>query len=228
MPHVNKIIFRKMRREFARFPNLDVSETVKLGKVGFFDNRRAFFNWKTSLDRLNLFISEEPRDDKFPICDELYTSYGGVETQFRVTEEKFGTADFLFRKKYAVAAQAIGTESKALDIDSLEQQIVKGINNGSLKWNKKWVVVTEVFVASAFSLLVGSSSGGMASVRTNIPITQLGFNIADPNLSLSISGAKQMGKQIIARRNVVPFFRVHRVCGNWKSGKLSLEPYGRN
>ena len=54
MPYRRAQAFREMKKQFDRIPNVELAERIRLGKIGFFDSRRAKFNWRTSLKTLKI------------------------------------------------------------------------------------------------------------------------------------------------------------------------------
>lgn len=225
MPFKNVQAFREMKNQFDRIPNIDLTQHIKLGKIGFFDSHRAEFDWRTSLGTLKIKTAPTPKSDFPPVVDILYTTAGAVSCEFGIEEEKIGSVNFKFSRAYSLAAQADGMTSQGFEIDELENDILNHIKAGK-KWERKWVVVTQVFKSPSFSLLIGSGKKSEVKICTKVPVETSGFNIADPKLRLVIAKAKWMAYSTLAKQNVTPFFKLHKLKGDWKNKKLNLEPYG--
>lgn len=226
MPYRRAQAFREMKKQFDRIPNVELAERIRLGKIGFFDSRRAKFNWRTSLKTLKIKTEPVPMSDFPPVIDELYTTEGAVSYEFGLDEKNIGSVNFKFSKAYSLAAQSIAMVSQGFEIDKLEEDILDYIRAGK-EWQRKWVVVTQVFTSPSFSLLIASGKKSEVKIGTKVPVEASGFNIADPKLNLVVTKAKWMAYRTLAKQNVTPFFKLHKLKGDWNNKKLNLEPYGR-
>jgi hypothetical protein len=228
MPYSRELAFRKMRSEFDRFPNIELVEKIELGQIGFFNSRRAVFNWRTSLKTLGINFTPKSMGDLPPIINEVYTSDDAVDYEFSLDANNFGKATFKFDKSYSLATQSIDLTSKGYEIDKLQNDILRAIQGGT-KWEQDWVLVTQVFTSPSFSLLIASGRTSEADITTQVPISATGFNIADPSLNLTLTRSKRMAYRSLGRQDVTPFFRVHKFKGDWSNLRsLRLEPYGRD
>lgn len=225
MPYKHVRAFREMKNQFNRIPNVDLTEHIKLGKIGFFNSRRAEFDWRTSLKSLRIKTDPTPKSDFPPVIDELYTTEGAVSCEFGTEENKIGYVNFKFNYAYSLAAQANDMTSQGFEIDELENDILDFIRAGK-NWERNWVVVTQVFTSPSFSLLIASGNKSEVKICTKVPVEVTGFNIADPKLNLVVTKAKWMSFSTLAKRNVTPFFKLHKLKGDWRNKKLNLEPYG--
>jgi hypothetical protein len=229
MPYSRELAFRKMRNEFGRFPNIELVEQVELGQIGIFNSRRTVFDWRTSLKSLGIDPIFQPRSDLPPIMNEVYTSDDAVDYEFGINGNNFGKATFKFDKSYSLATQSTDMTSYGFEIDQLQDSILDAIKKNKIKkWEKNWVVVTQVFTSASFSLLISSGWKSEAEISTQVPVTTMGFNIADPSLELTCTRSKRMAYRSLGRQNVTPFFRLHKLKGDWDSLDLRLEPYGRD
>ncbi len=216
--------FREMKKQFDRIPNVELTERIELGRIGFFDSRHIRFDWVTSLESLNINAEPIKKSDFPPVVNILYTTEGAVSYEFGLDAKNIGFANFKFSKAYSLAAQANDMTSRGYEIKKLEKDILDYIK-AEKEWERKWVVVTQVFTSPSFSLLIASSKKSEAKICTKIPVEGPGFNIADPKLDLVITSAKWMAYRELAQQNITPFFRLHKLKGDWDN--LKLKPYGR-
>lgn len=222
-----KQVFKELRKEFDRFPNLELAQSIELGKIGFYDNRKTRFQWRTNLERLGINTQPKTFTSPIPCIDEIYTTFDAVECNFSLGVNSLGNAEFEFSKNYSIATQANDMSVFGYEIQELESDILQAINTNNLDWDKKWVVVTQIFNAPCFSLLVSGSRGSKASLSTSVPIKTAGFNIADSNLGIVTNGSRKMAYQSVAKTNVTPFFRIYKLKNQWQDN-WELRPYGRN
>ena len=227
MPYRRELAFRKLKREFDRFPNMDFVEPMNLGQIGIYNGRRANFNWRTNLSRFDISISPQRFNDLPPIIDEIYTSDDAVNYEFKVDDQKLGVASFSFSKSYSLASQAIDLITEGYEIRELEQLLLDKIRSREIEWEREWSIVTQVFKAASFSLLIASGKDGVAEIKTQKELASQFFNIADPNLDLVLTKSKKLAYRIIGKQNIIPFFRIHKFKGDWTKLNLKLEPYGR-
>ncbi len=227
MPRKRDQAFRKLRKVVNRIPNMDLVEPIELGQIAFFDSRKLTFEWITKLSNLGIFTKQKKITEELPIVDELYTSKGEVNFEFSLEEKNLGKAKFSFSKEYSLATQAMGMTTIGYEIKELESDILAAIESKKDIWDRKWVIVTQIYRSPSFTLLVASSNKSKATISTSIAIQGKVFNIADSKLGVNISNSNRMAYQIVGRKNVIPFFKIYQFKGSWKEMKIKLKPYGR-
>jgi hypothetical protein len=227
MPTRKEKALRKLRKEFNRFPNLDIAEPIELGQIGYIDSKKLTFEWRTRLSNLNIAAEQKNFIEELPIVDELYTSDAAVDFKFTLDAKNIGKAYFSFSKGYAIATQVVGMSTIGYEIDDLERSILDAIEKKKIEWDKKWVIVTQIFSSPSYTLLIASSGQSAAEISTSIPIEAETFNIADAQLGLKISQSTKMAYHIVGKENVIPFFKIYQLKGSWKDMMLKLMPYGR-
>lgn len=227
-----EIAFRTMRKAFERFPNIDLEEPVELGRVGFYDGRRCQFEWRTNLKTLGISPKVKKKMGVPPVVDRVYTTGESTCCKFSIEGSGVGAANFSFPRSNNLAAQAPDMTSSAYDIYDLETKIKIAIDKG-LIWDKNWVVVTHVYPADAYSILYSRSNKSEATIATAVPVKNEVFNIADPTLNISASYIFGEVMNSLAKKNVTPLFRIHKLKG-WGPKSTSevdvqsvtFEPYG--
>jgi len=226
MSFSKEIAFRIMKKEFDRFPNLELAETIELGQIGFYDSRKALFDWRTNLSSLGITISPKKNIDLPPIIDEVYTSEDSVKYEFSLEEGNLGKVFFSFSKKNSIVTQANEMRAQGYEISKLENLLLEYRKNGG-KWDEDWIVVTQTFNSPSFSLLISSGKNSHVEISTQVPIAKNVFNIADPKLDLAITKSHKLAFSSLAKQNVTPFFRVHKFSSTNSKSKTHLFPYGR-
>jgi hypothetical protein len=204
MGKIDKLYVREIRDNLDRFPVWPPYRKVTLGEVGFYNGRQSTFEWKHHLTDFGITLPSTDIENK---SGEFYTSEDAVSYAFSTTASKIGEATFEFARNAAVAARSQSLEIHSLPTGKLEQEIVKAIDGG-LKWNRSWVVVTEIYRATSFTALISSGKSSSATLVTSVPISAGTFDIADPTLGISLTSAKKLHYQSIAETAVEPFFNV--------------------
>jgi len=217
--------FRKIRKELDRYPNIGVVEPLSLGDIGFYNGRKAKFDWHSNMKNFKLSISPQKFNDPIHTADELYTSSNAVNYEFVLDEQNLGTAQFNLNKSYSLVSQAVDLTTERYEISELEKLLLEKIRSKEIKWNPKWVIITQVYKSPSFSLIVSGGKDGYAAIKTNTKLNQRFFNIADSSLNLTLSKSKQIAYNIIGKQNITPFFRIHKLKKNWKTNDLKLVSY---
>lgn len=221
MGKIDKLYVREIRNNLGRFPVWPPYRKVTLGAVGFYNGRRATFEWKHNLTDFGISL---PPVDVEPKSGELYTSEGAVAYAFSTTATKIGEATFNFSRNAAVAVRSQSLQIHSLPTGKLEKAIAQAIALG-LQWNRKWVIVTELYHATSFTALISSSKKSSAKLVTAIPITTTTFDIADPKLGISLTSSNKLHYQAIAETAVDPFFNVDTLVFP-ENGQPILKKYG--
>lgn len=226
---INRSLFRTLRDEFDRYPNLHLDEPVALGQVGVIDNAAGNFEWRTSLDTLGVKAPLLPGGPTPAIVNTAYTTGANTRCDFTLDAAGLGAADFDFQSQRSLATQALGMRTERYDIGLLEAALNAHIHAGNT-WNRDWVIVTQIHPAEAYTLLFSRSTDVEARIATQVPVSSPAFNIADPQLGLALTRSSGALYSVLAQADVVPYFRIHKLKG-WRGAgegqKLTLAPYGR-
>ena len=222
MSKVPKRYVREIRDNLGRFPIWPLVDDAPLGSIGFFSGRKAVFSWKGSVSAFGINLKATGGVKQI---SELYTSKGAVQFRFDVGLNSIGEAKFGFRQSGAVATQCYDLSLSSLPLAALETELVKRIKSGQIKWDKRWVVVTGIFASKSFTALISGGRRCTAELATKLPVTGIGFNIADPNLDIGIAAGDRMEYQAVAEKGIEPFIQVHCLAFP-KKGDPYLKPYG--
>jgi hypothetical protein len=218
--YIQRRLFEEIRDQLGWFPVWPVGANVQLGKVGFFHSRRKEFEWITSLEDLSINIQPVDSPRKF---DEMYATKSAVSCHFRIELMK-RIADFSFCRSNSLAAQGYDMQFLELPIKRLNDLLIQKINNQEIQWNYQWVILTQVFYAKGFSILMSGSSHSSASLSADLPINGgASFNIADVNLGIEASSYKGLAFQSLCKQGASPYFYVHKLL--WNHGKPHLRRY---
>lgn len=177
MAKINEIYVREIRDDLGRYPTWPPNQKPILGRIGFYNGRRAYFDWKHDLASLGVSL---PTPQVGNQVGEFYASKNAVSYKYSTSAAKLGEASFKFGRSGAIAARSNALEQIYLPIGPLEAAIVRAITSNKLKWNKDWVIVTAIYRAASYTALISSSKKCSASLSTSVPISGSAFDIADP------------------------------------------------
>jgi len=219
--------FRKLRREFGRIPNRELAERIYLGKIGLFDSRHATFDWRTNLESFGLNVKPVIDTGDLPIVNELYSSDSDISLDFSLTENKYGSVTVQFQNEYSIVTQAYELNTENYEIQALEEELNHKIINQGFHWDLNWIIVTQIYTCSSYTLLINSARDSKITINTGVPIAMTSFNIADPHLNLGIKSYRNMAYNCIGNKNVVPFFVMHQLKKVAGSNRYQLKRFGR-
>jgi hypothetical protein len=217
--HIQKRLFEEIRDQLGWFPVWPVGASIQLGQVGFFHSRHKEFEWVTSLDDLSIDV---PPASAQRVFDEMYATKAAVSCKFRIDINK-RFADFSFCRSNSLAAQGYEMKFLELPIKRLNDLLIQKISRQEIQWNYDWVILSQVFYATGFSVLMSGSNNCSASLAANLPDGGASFNIADVNLGIEASSYSNMAFQSLCKRGASPYFYVHKLIRN--NGRPYLRRY---
>jgi hypothetical protein len=209
---IQKKIFEEIRDKLGWFPTWPIGANAELGKVGFFHGRNKEFEWVTSLEDLSIDLQPAGSQRVF---DEMYATEAAVSCKFRVdpqANKRF--ADFSFGRRNSIAAQGYDMAFLELPINRLNELLVERISRGQLKWDYRWVILTQVFNATGYSALMAGSKNSSMSLAANIEAGVSSFNIANINLEIEAESHTNMAFQTLCKHGASPYFYVHKLIRN--------------
>jgi hypothetical protein len=115
-----------------------------------------------------------------------------------------------FSQENAILFKANGTLSPSIrDQIKLGKEIIERFKQG--KWNKDWVVITELVKADSATIIISSSSNGKIELKAKADISATGLDIADASANFQCSFSKDLSTKIIAETGLTPLFKIGRV-----------------
>ncbi|HKB45388.1 MAG TPA: hypothetical protein VKC90_13405 [Chitinophagaceae bacterium] len=90
--------------------------------------------------------------------------------------------------------------------NKIGEEIIKLYEEG--KWNKHWVVITQLVKAESATILLSNSSNAKIELKANANINSSNLDIADAQFNFSSSFLKGLETKIIAQRGLTPLFKV--------------------
>lgn len=225
MSDFQEIYVRETRDQLGKYPNWPLQRKLELGSIGLFNGRRARFDWEGSLGALGIDVKPSP--PQF-LLDETYKTAGRVNIRFDGAPGAAKKCDLEFRRFAAFATQPFRPSVQALPINRLQDAIVAAVREKRIEWDLRWVVVTELWHADAFTALISGSRAGRAEISARRPKDDKPFNLADLDIGVTASRSQGMRYLGVAEQSVFPFFQVHRLIHDRANDRHYLKHYGPN
>ncbi|WP_103070543.1 hypothetical protein [Aquimarina sediminis] len=115
-----------------------------------------------------------------------------------------------FSKENAILFKANGTYNHSIkDQIKLGDTILDLYKNG--KWDKDYVIITELVVADSSTILISSEKNGAIDIRANGNIGTSALDIADGSLELGATFSKGLSTELISKKGLTPLFKVSKI-----------------
>ncbi len=215
MANVRKQYTDELNENFGYFATWEPGTIREIGEVGILDDNE--FIRETNLE--NLGIKFKVKKDK--VKHELsYSSQGSVSVTQKLAGSTNAKASALaqadagfiveFAKGKSVLLKAVGVTTEQIDDQvALAQELLRLYK--LKKWNKKWVVITELKIADSATIIISNTSNSKIELSAKADIGALNMNIANADLGLSVAFSSGINTEIIAKQHVTPLFRLKTV-----------------
>ncbi|MGO9779233.1 MAG: hypothetical protein ACLPQY_05585 [Streptosporangiaceae bacterium] len=105
-------------------------------------------------------------------------------------------------------------------IDVLKEDVLRLYGDG--RWDRDWLIATEVVTAESLITLISASAGAFAEIDSRAALTAGPVAITSLRDALRLGTYSGLDYRVVARRRVTPMFIAHRLTG-WPR---SLNPRG--
>lgn len=202
----------EMKKEFGYYATWNPGLPLKLGDIGTFNDN--LFTRLSNLEDLGIEFEIRPDETKTHL---EYNSQGSVS----VTTKTSGTiapqgsvltdmdAGIIveFSKEHSSLFKAKNTTSPSIkDSIKLGNQILELYKEG--KWNKYWVIITELVKAESATVIISNSSNSKIELKANANIDALNFDIADAEFKFSTQFSRDLDTKIISAESLTPLFKI--------------------
>jgi hypothetical protein len=214
--------FREVRDELDRFLNYPLNQQIELGDFGIFDGKRCRFEWQGNLRDLKADCTSAGFQNEIA---ETYATAGVVSIQARLALG--GTrpsADINFRRGAALAFRGHRIGFDQVQLIGVAKNLSAAIRGG-LEWDRKRVIVTQIWKAEGFTHLVSGGKGASVQIEATAAKAEPGFNYADPTLGLQVTTERAMSYCSVGQTEVKPYFSVHK-ARETAPGEWNLYKYG--
>jgi hypothetical protein len=112
-----------------------------------------------------------------------------------------------FSKEHSTLFKANNTTSPSIqDSIKLGDTILKLYKEG--KWNKNWVIVTELVEAERATIIISNKSNSKIELKANANIDAPTFDIADAEFKFSTQFSSGLETKIVSAEGLTPLFKV--------------------
>ena len=206
---------KELKRQFNYLATWLPGTPLALGDIGIL--RRNRFTKISNLEDLGIQFEVEKDESK---TDIEHSSIGAVS----ITTKASGTAALEgsmlgkvdagavieFSKEKAIYFKANGITSPSIkDQIGMANEILKLYKQG--KWEKNWVVITELVHADSATILISSSSKGKAELKAKATVGIGGIDPADVASGFELSFSKDLTTKIIAEEGLTPLFKASKI-----------------
>ncbi|TFF37219.1 hypothetical protein [Mucilaginibacter psychrotolerans] len=183
-----------------------------LGDIGILNDN--VFTRVASLE--DFHIQFDIREDD--TADDLdYSSKGSVSVTTKFSGKAspqgsvLGDADAGFIVEFghenAVLFKAKQTRTNLIkDTIKLGESVLQLYRDG--KWNKNWVIITELVKAESATILISNSVNGKIELKASANIDAAKLDIADAKFEFASVFSKGMDTQIVSSQGLTPLFKV--------------------
>lgn len=201
-----------LKNNFGYYATWNPGLTLKIGDIGIVKGN--VFRKISELEKLGITFEVDP--DKTP-TDLKYNSKGSVV----ITTKLSGAASIPgssltqadagilveFSKENSILFQANGTlTSTVKDTIVIGNKVIELFKQG--KWDKKWVVITELVTAEAATILISNSKGAKIELKANAKIDAPKLDIANANFQFSTQFSRALETEIVAKEGLTPLFKI--------------------
>lgn len=209
MTRYNKTYIRRVRAELDRFPSFPLQLEVELGDLFKYHGRYGRYEKHGNLSELGIHITPTGAQT---LINETHESASGMTTNLK-TDLGFVAADFQFGRKSGLVTGSFDQAKQSLPIQALNKALNALVQEKPDIW-KGWLIVTELWTATGFTVLMAGNGGAQVVVKTGIEIPEEAFHIADPKLKLGLSLKKNMHYTALAKEGIHPFFQLSSFVKN--------------
>jgi hypothetical protein len=191
---------------------------LSLGDVGILSNYE--YVYRTNLKHLGIPFEEGPRSAKGTYS---HTSANSVTRSLKLAGKAplegsaLGEADagitFDFKRNDAIVFYATDCTVRPIaDQEPLKKTILDAFLSG--KWEKNYVVVTELVEAGSTSIIIAEGSGGKFEVKAKAGVapTMSAMNLEG---NFEVLHESQIGFNFLAKSGMTPLFRCLGIRTNW-------------
>ena len=204
---------KEMKSHFGYYAAWTPGSPRELGHIGVLDG-----NVFTHVSDLQSRLGAMPATTQDPTTEDLdYQSSGSVTTTAKLSGAATPTGSILtqldagiiveFSRQNATLFRALNcTTTYIADTISLGQQVLDLYRAG--KWNKQWVIITELVVAESATILISESRSAKIELKATANLDAPQLDIADAKFNFAHQFVQGMDTRIIAKNGLTPLFKV--------------------
>ncbi|MBK6545719.1 MAG: hypothetical protein IPG12_10680 [Saprospiraceae bacterium] len=202
----------EMKKKFGYYATWNPGVPFKIGDIGTFNDN--IFTRLSNLEDLGIEFDIRTDNTKTPL---EHNSQGSVSITTKLSGTVSPQGSTLsnldagiiveFSKENSTLFKANNTTSPSIkDSIKLGDQIIKLYRDG--KWNKKWVIITELVHAENATVIISNSSNGKIELKANANIDAPTFDIANAEFKFTTQFSRGLETKIISAEGLTPLFKV--------------------
>ncbi|MEZ5038399.1 MAG: caspase family protein [Saprospiraceae bacterium] len=220
-------------KQYRYFGAWEPNKPIHLGDIGILQGHHFEY-----IDNLaNLGISFKVREsDQVGQLDFVSDKQARITTKLagEAAPEGIGLskadAGFQVSFKAEKAVLIKVNEAKTLVIENqitLGQEIERRyqLSGNGVKWEKEWVVVTEVIQGASGTIIVSEDKEAEIKVKANVAIGQGELNLADTSLGFEVISGQSISAKAIAQKGITPLFKLKGIkkALPWQAGRFKTK-----
>lgn len=202
----------ELKNYFGYYATWNPGLPLKLGYIGVLKDN--VFTKISQLSERGITFEDEP--DITP-TDLEYNSKGNVSIMTKLSGTVAPQGSALTNADVGIIVE-FGKESSTLfkanktltptikDTIKLGDQILKLYGDG--KWNKNWVIITELVTAESATIVISNNTNGKIELKANANVNATKIDIADAKFEFSTQFSKGLDTKIVAEAGLTPLFKV--------------------
>jgi hypothetical protein len=203
---------KELYKKFGYFGTWLPGTPYRVGDVGILQNK-YWFKRVTTLDKLGIQVEIRP-DGTSDNLD--FTSSSGVSIGFKAQGEVPSAGSHLqqasagitveFSKEHGIVFRLKGCTYLSIeDQVTLSQTILERFKTGN--WNRDWVVITQLVVAEAATIVMSKSNNAKIEITAGAKIkTPSDGDMASADAELKVAFQSSMETSYVASQNLTPLF----------------------
>lgn len=221
---------RKVDKELLYRATWMPDSHMELGAVGTF--KKGVFQMNTSLSKLGIEYStlkDESEGDKTIKSDNAFIFDLGTTVQipFEIEAIKDISAkmkiSFKGESGYYMYLRGV-SHNMISDFYHIQQQIIKLFEIG--KWDRQWMVITEVVSVSNGTILISSGSDASIELAPKISIGNENVEKLSAEIEWKALNSRNMSIEIVSKNGITPLFRARQVKKMRRTKKLGFYENG--
>ena len=214
---------KEVLREYGYRATWGLGTNIEVGMVGTFVD--GVFRQESTLE--NYGITDMQVKKGRLVDDYNFESKRGVDITFKASgdaspansqlaEAEAGFSIHFDREFSVVFRTHQAREIQVQNAAQIGQQIIKLYEEG--KWDRDFVVVTNVVQAKAATIIISGEKGGHIDISAKGKATVSDIDLANLSADLDVKWSSKIEQKMVAKKGATPLFRIHGIKKGWFRG----------
>ena len=233
-----ELYLKQIQEQFRYRPIWPPGKPLEVGLIGKIP-RGIFTNYTTIEKELGVKPEIQSTYKKDDVLE--FETSGSVQSTFKLKGEAtpanaqyLGQADagvvIEFNAGDAVVFKLKGFHThQIMNLAEIQEAVVAKYK--ARKWDKEYIIVTEVIEADNATILISKNSGAKVELAATADVGGKELNIADASLGWEMKSERSMSTKVLAQSSITPLYLAMSVRKSWFGPpelevKRSLKPEG--